>query len=221
MKPKEKQSERYESRVLSGDDISEIINVHNSTIFNSGNPPWLHDWKTDLVENNIELMREALSDDSVDNDEKSSKLLSAQQSNINIKLDSMMEEIKRLHEDHLSFEKQINDLNEKVADKESIINSKVEIINTISQESQTIKKELGDKIAGLKETLSLYLPHMRVFRTALYSALFFVGCFLLNFFGDILVITPFWNFLGLTISLGFLVMAYTLYLDWKKTDDVK
>ena len=108
--------------------------------------------------------------------------------------------------DKLSFE---------LANKEDLIKAKDEIINKIKSESIQTQKLLKDEILEIKESLLRYLPHKITFRISIY----FVSLFLFAFFADMLgvqIIKPFWNILGMSVSGGFLIMAYFLFLDWKK-----
>ena len=77
------------------------------------------------------------------------------------------------------------------------------------------QEQLKNKNIELRKGLLRYLPHKTTFRVSIC----FVSLFLFAFFADMLgvqIIKPFWNIIGISISGGFLVMAYFLFLDWKK-----
>lgn len=106
-------------------------------------------------------------------------------------------------------------LNTDLANKEDLLKAKVDIIKKIEFESIQTQKVLKDEIFELKESLLRHLPHNMIFRISLY----FVSLFLFAFFADMLgvqIIKPFWNILGMSVSAGFLIMAYFLFLDWQK-----
>ena len=115
--------------------------------------------------------------------------------------------------EHIS--EKIDKLSSDLANKGDLIRIKVEIINKIKSESIQTQKVLKDEIFGLKESLLRYLPHKITFRISIY----FVSLFLFAFFADMLgvqIIKPFWNILGMSVSGGFMIMAYFLFLDWQK-----
>ena len=117
--------------------------------------------------------------------------------------------------EHIS--ERIDKLASDLANKEDLLKVKVEIIEKIELESIQIQKVLKDEIFELKENLLRYLPHKMTFRIAIY----FISLFLFAFSADMLgvqIIKPFWNLLGISVSGGFLIMAYFLFLDWQKSN---
>lgn len=115
--------------------------------------------------------------------------------------------------EHIS--ERFDKLTSELANKEDLLKTKVEIIKKVEFESIQTQKVLKDEIFELKESLLRYLPHKITFRVSIY----FVSLFLFAFFADMLgvqIIEPFWNILGMSVSGGFMIMAYFLFLDWQK-----
>ena len=117
--------------------------------------------------------------------------------------------------EHIS--EKIDKLSSDLANKEDLLKAKDDIIKKIESESIQTQKVLKDEIFELKESLIRYLPHKITFRISTY----FVSLFLFAFFADMLgvqIIKPFWNILGMSVSGGFLLMAYFFFLDWQKSN---
>lgn len=119
--------------------------------------------------------------------------------------------------EHEVTREHISEKIDNLANKEDLLKAKDEIIKKVELESIQTQKVLKDEIFELKENLLRYLPHKITFRISTY----FVSLFLFAFFADMLgvqIIKPFWNILGMSISGGFLLMAYFFFLDWQKSN---
>ena len=115
--------------------------------------------------------------------------------------------------------KKIQTILEKITElpqKNDLIKTQKEIIKNIRAESAETQKHLEEQIEGLKQCLSRYLPYKRTFRMSFYFTTMFSVSWLSYTFFDIQIIHPFWSFLGMLVSCGFLIMSYFLFLDWKK-----
>ena len=108
---------------------------------------------------------------------------------------------------------------EELAKKDDIIKSKEEIIAKIEEESAEIQQRLKEEIKELRTYLDRFLPHKRAFRNSVYCLTFFLMSLLANLLFNILIITPFFAWLGTVISFGFLVMSYFMAEDWKNHND--
>lgn len=115
-------------------------------------------------------------------------------------------------EDHLRLENEIKALREEVATKDDIISSQEVMLS----EMEAAKQSTEDKVIQLKDALDEFLPHKRTFKVSLYFFLLFAGCFISTMLTGVRIIEPFWNFLGLLLSSGFILLGFALRKDWNK-----
>lgn len=116
---------------------------------------------------------------------------------------------------------------DKLAEKDDVINAKEEIIKTIKAKSEktidNIKAEaektryhLEGKIVDLQTNLARFLPYKRAFKTSIYFLILFLGSIISDHLLNVKIIQPFWSWLGLSISTGFLLMSYFMYSEWQE-----
>ena len=103
-----------------------------------------------------------------------------------------------------------------LANKDELLETRDQIIQTIKEESRVIQKHLELKISDLQGNLLRFIPYKRAFKTSLYFTAFFLGSILCPIIFDIPVMQPLWAWLGLFISAGFLIMSYFMFLEWRK-----
>jgi len=124
--------------------------------------------------------------------------------------DEVQHELTRKH-----ISEKFQDLSAQVATKDDIIRSKEEIIANIKKESLATQEKLLTEIEELKYVLSRFLPHKRAFRLSLYFVILFLFFMFCELLFNVQIINKFWGSVGLSVSGGFLVMSYFLFLDWK------
>lgn len=124
--------------------------------------------------------------------------------------DEFQHELTRRH-----ISDKFEDLVAQIATKDDVIKSKEEIIANIRKESLATQERLMAEIKELKCNLSVFLPHKRAFRLSLYFVILFSFFIFSELFFNVHIINKFWGSIGLSVSGGFLVMSYFLFLDWK------
>lgn len=105
---------------------------------------------------------------------------------------------------------------DELASKDDIIKAKSEIITKMSEEAEEIKQSMEGQISDLKRNLLRFLPYKRTFKVAFYFNIFFSFSILSKFTLGVTIVETFWALLGLTVSAGFLLMSYIMFLDWNK-----
>jgi len=105
---------------------------------------------------------------------------------------------------------------DQLAKHEDLIKAKDEIIEQIQKEANATRLQLQGEIAELQNNLTRFLPYKRLFKTSFCCAGFFLAALLSDLLFGVTIILKFWAFLGASISVGFVVMAYSMFLDWRK-----
>ena len=124
--------------------------------------------------------------------------------------DEFQHELTRKH-----ISEKFQDFSSQIATKDDIIKYKKEVISNIKKESLATQEKLKAEIEELKCALSSFLPHKRAFKISLYFVTLFLFFMFSELFFNIQIIDKFWGSVGLSVSGGFLVMSYFLFLDWK------
>lgn len=112
----------------------------------------------------------------------------------------------------------IEKLSSELAKKDELLKSKHEILLKIEDEFQQNKLALENEVNNLKNHLVKYLPHKRSFKTSLYFVILFLSFIFSELFFNVKIMETFWATLGVSVSFGFLIMSYFLFIDWKNRD---
>lgn len=172
--------------------------------FISGETPYtetlFHTWQRRREESEHEITRQHVSEKI---DELSAEL-AKKEDLIKLK-DEIIEKVQK-ESDALSAE---------LAKTDDIIKAKEEIIEKVEKESKEIQQYLEEKIAGLQESLSRFLPYKRMFRGSFYLLMFFLFSVLSEILLGITIVATSWAWLGVSISAAFLLMSYFSFLDWR------
>lgn len=199
--------------IISGQPTTNIIKLHNFNVSNSFSPF--------LIDGNIERLRHVITEDeqAQEKDVKIQNIVNSNHEEVMNSHKRILEELDKSRSDHERLEAQIVTLSEDIAKKEDLIVAKEEIIKKVYLESQELQRLTKEKIDELKSTLEDFLPHKRTFKVSLYFMILFSACFFATLLTGISIITPFWNFLGIYISCGFILLSFALHKDWKNTKE--
>lgn len=96
---------------------------------------------------------------------------------------------------------------------QEVINDKIEIINTIEEESARIRQHSTEKINELQQYIDRFSPHKRVFGLSIFFICFFGFSILVRLFLDIYIVNRFWDVTGLLISFFFFSLSFGLEYD--------
>ncbi len=111
------------------------------------------------------------------------------------------------------IENNIEELLKTVATKDDLLAQTNEIIS--SQESLIV--ELNSKLEILRAMQESNLIYKKLLRYSSVGLLFFGSSFFIGTLFDTIIVTEFWNNLGIGISFGFFIMSLALRRDWKNS----
>jgi hypothetical protein len=113
------------------------------------------------------------------------------------------------------IERKIDDLRKEVATRDDVIAQTKQILD----HQEEINKSLQEKLNILRSMQESNVPHRRLAKYSIVFVMFFLFSFISRIFFDVIIVTSFWNNLGLLLSFGFFVMSLAMGLDWKQKID--